>query len=176
MKVLRVAVAIFMLCVSVGVNGQSAGKPVPTSDGQSALDLMKTLAGAWQGSVTTDNPAWSTDKPLPLSIRVASHGNALIHELNTGGPEVTMFSLENGRLALMHYCDFGNRPYMVARPVTDGKTVEFDLVEFSGSDQIGHVSHGVFTIIDTNHHVEDWIFVPAGSKPVHAHMDFKRVQ
>jgi hypothetical protein len=100
----------------------------------------------------------------------------LIHELNTGGPEVTMFSLENGRLALMHYCDFGNRPYMVARPVTDGKTVEFDLVEFSGSDQIGHVSHGVFTIIDTNHHVEDWIFVPAGSKPVHAHMDFKRVQ
>jgi hypothetical protein len=176
MKVLRVAAAIFMLCVSVGANGQSAGRPVPTSDGQSALDLMKTLAGAWQGSVTTDNPAWSTDKPLPLSIRVASHGNALIHELNTGGPEVTMFSLENGRLALMHYCDFGNRPYMVARPVTDGKTVEFDLVEFSGSDQIGHVSHGVFTIIDTNHHVEDWIFVPAGSKPVHAHMDFKRVQ
>ena len=34
----------------------------------------------------------------------------------------------------------------------------------------------VFTIIDSNHHVEDWTFMPAGSKPVHAHMDFKRVQ
>jgi len=176
MRVLRFAVSIFMLGVCAGVYGQSAGKPITTSDGQAALDLMKTLAGTWQGSVTTDNPAWSTDKPLPLSIRVASHGNALIHELNTGGPEVTMFYLENGRLALMHYCDFGNRPYLVARPVTDGKTLEFDLVEFSGSDQIGHVSHGVFTIFDSNHHVEDWIFIPAGSKPVHAHIDFRRLQ
>ena len=176
MSVLRAAVSIFVLGVCVGAYGQSPGKPVASSDAQAALDLMKTLAGTWQGSITTDNPAWSTDKPMPLSIRVASHGNALIHELSTGGPEVTVFYLENGRLALMHYCDFGNRPYMVARPMTDGKTVEFDLVEYSGSDQVGHVSHGVFTTIDSNHHVEDWTFMPAGSKPVHAHLDFWRVQ
>ncbi len=176
MRVLRVAVSILMLGVFVGAYGQSAGTQVASFDGQAALDLMKTLAGTWQGSIATDNPAWSTDKPMPLSIRVASHGNALIHELDTGGPEVTMFYLENGRLALIHYCDFGNRPDMVARSMTDGKTLEFDLVKFSGSDQIGHVSHAVFTIIDSNHHIEDWTFMPAGSKPVHAHMDFKRVQ
>jgi hypothetical protein len=176
MRVLHVAVSIFMLGVCASSYGQSAGKPVASSDGLSTFDLMKTLAGTWQGSITTDNPAWSTDKPMPLSIRVAAHGNALIHELNTGGPEVTVFYLENGRMTLVHYCDFGNRPRLVAQPVTDGKTVEFDLVEFSGSDQIGHVSNGVFTIVDSNHHVEDWTFMPAGSKPVHAHMDFKRVQ
>jgi hypothetical protein len=176
MRVLRVAVSILMLGMCIGAHGQSADKLVASPDGQGALDLMKTLAGTWQGSITTDNPAWSTDKPMSLSIRVASHGNALIHELDTGGPEVTVFYLENGRLGLMHYCDFGNRPHLVARPVTDGKTIEFDLVEFTGSDQMGHVSHGVFTIIDSNHHVEDWIFLPAGSKPVHAHMDFKRTQ
>lgn len=176
MKVLRVAISISILSVCVAAYGQSPGKPVASSDAQPAFDLMKTLAGTWQGSITTDNPAWATDKPMPLSIRLASHGNALIHELNTGGPEVTMFYLENGRLALIHYCDFGNRPHMVARSSTDGKVVEFDLAEFSGSDQIGHVSHGVFTIIDSSHHVEDWIFIPAGSKPVHDHIDFKRLQ
>ncbi len=176
MRLLRAVVSILALAVCVGGYGQPAGKPVASTDGQAALDLMKTLAGTWKGSITTDNPAWSTDKPMPLSIRVASHGNALIHELGTGGPEVTVFYLENGRLALMHYCDFGNRPHLVARPGNDGKTIEFDLAEFSGSDQIGHVSHGVFTVIDSNHHVEDWIFIPAGSKPVHAHMEFMRVQ
>lgn len=156
--------------------GQSSGNSSVTSDTQATFALMKTLAGTWQGSVTTDNPAWATDKPMPLTIRVASHGNALIHELNTGGPEVTVFYMENGHLALVHYCDFGNRPHMVARPLADGKVIEFDLQEYPGSDQIGHVIHGTFTIIDANHHVEDWVFLPAGNKPVHAHLDFKRVQ
>ncbi len=113
---------------------------------------------------------------MPLSIRVASHGNALIHELNTGGPELTVFYMENERLALVHYCDFGNRPHMIARPMADGKVIEFDLVDYPGTDQIGHVSHGVFTVVDSNHHVEDWTFLPSGSKPVHAHIAFVRVQ
>lgn len=176
MKMLRGAVsALLMLAVCVVAYGQSSGKPVAISDAQASFDLIRTLAGTWQGSITSDNPAWSTDKPVPLSIRIASHGNAVIHELNTGGPEVTMFYLEDGRLTLLHYCDLGNLPHMVARSMTDAKTVEFDLVGFSGSDQIGHVSHAVFTIIDSNHHIEDWIFSPTGSKPVHVHMDFKRL-
>jgi len=137
---------------------------------------MKTLAGNWQGPVTTDNPAWSTDKPMSLSVRIASHGNALIHELNTGGPEVTVFYLDNDRLTLLHYCDFGNRPHMVARPSADGRTVEFDLVDAPGSNQVGHVSHGVFTFIDANHHIEDWTFTLADGTLVHGHLDFKRVQ
>jgi hypothetical protein len=176
MRVFRVAVSIFMLSVCALAHGQSSAKPVASSDAQRSFDLLKTLAGTWKDSITTDNAAWATDQPMPLSIRVASSGNALIHELSTPGPEVTVFYLDTDHLTLLHYCDFANRPHMVARPMTDGKTLEFDLVEFSGSDQIGHVSHGVFTIFDSNHNVEDWTFIPAGSKPVHAHMDFKRVQ
>lgn len=175
MRPFRIAVSFVLLALCAVAYGQSAGKPVPGPDGQAAFETLKTLAGTWQGSITTDSPAWATDKPIPLSIRLASHGNALVHELDTGGPEITVFYLEDGRLALIHYCDFGNRPHMVALPSTDKKTVEFNLAEFSGSDQMGHVSHGVFTIIDANHHVEDWTFMPTGSKPVHAHIDFRRV-
>jgi hypothetical protein len=175
MKSSRFLFFFVMLTACALAHMQSPDKPATISDAQRTFDTMKALAGSWQGSVTTDNPAWSTGKPMPLLIRVASHGNALIHELNTGGPEVTVFYIESDRLVLVHYCDFGNRPQMVARPSPDGKTIDFDLKDFSGSDQVGHVSRGVFTIIDPDHHFEDWTFMLANGKPVHAHIDFKRV-
>jgi hypothetical protein len=174
-KLLRL-VSIVMLSVCALAHGQSSAKPVASSDAQKSLDLLKTLAGSWKGAITTDNPAMSTDQPMPLSIRVASQGNALIHELSTPGPEVTVFYLDNDHLTLIHYCDYGNRPHMVARPSADGKTVEFDLIDAPGSNQVGHVSHWVFTIIDASHHFEDVQFTLANGTLVHAHMDFKRVQ
>lgn len=175
MKVVRLVSSIVMLTLCSVTYGQLPGRAAAISDAQKNFDLMKTLAGTWQGSVTSDNPAWSTDKPIALSIRVASHGNALVHELNTGTPEVTVFYVESDRLTLIHYCDFGNRPHMAAPPSADGKTVEFELVDFAGGNKVGHVSHGMFTIIDSDHHLEDWTFILPGDKPVHAHMDFKRV-
>ena len=176
MRVLRVALSIFMMGVCVLTQGQPSAKPVASSGAQRSFDLLKTLAGTWKGSITTDNAAWATDQPMPLSIRVASSGNALIHELSTPGPEVTVFYLDSDHLTLMHYCDFGNRPHMVARPSADGKTVEFDLVDAPGSDDVGHVSHWVFTIIDAGHHIEDAVFTLANGTLVHGHLDFKRVQ
>jgi phage tail protein X len=89
---------------------------------------------------------------------------------------VTMFYLDNNRLTLVHYCDAGNRPRMVARTSPDGKTVEFDFLDVSGSTQYGHMHHAVFTTIDANHHVEDWTYMMPGDKPVHAHMDLTRAQ
>lgn len=177
MKLLRLA-SILMLSVCALGHGQSFAKPDASSDAQKSFDLMKTLAGNWKGPITTDNPAWATPpgQLMPLSIRVASHGNAVIHELSTPGPEVTVFYLDNDRLSLLHYCDFGNRPHMVARPSADGKTAEFDLLEAPGSNQIGHVSHAVFTILDANHHIEDWTFTLGDGTAVHGHLDFKRVQ
>lgn len=172
MKPFRLALTALPLFACVLASGQSAGI---TSNAPASLDTMKALAGTWQGSITTDSPAWATDKPLPLTIRVASHGNALVHELDTGGPEITVFYTEGDHLALVHYCDFGNRPHMATHSSVNGKVITFDLTEAPGSDQIGHVSKAVFTLIDANHHTEDWVFLPTGQKPLHAHMDFKRV-
>ena len=187
----RSLVSIFMLSVCALAHGQSTEKPASTSDApkstsqpvaisdaQKSFDLLKTLEGNWKGPIMTEDPEWAKSNGIPMSvsIRVASHGNALIHELNTGGPEVTVFYLDDDRLTLMHYCDFGNRPHLVARPSADGKTVEFDLIAAPGSNAIGHVSHAVFTIIDANHHIEDWTFMLADGALVHGHLDFRRVQ
>jgi hypothetical protein len=78
-------------------------------------------------------------------------------------------------LNLIHYCDAGNRPHMVAKTSPDSKTVEFDFVDISGGTEHGHMHHAVFTVIDANHHTEDWTYMLPGDKPVHAHFDLQRV-
>jgi len=87
-----------------------------------------------------------------------------------------MFYLDGDRLMLTHFCDAGNRPRMAARVSPDGNTIEFDFVDVSGSTKHGHMDHAVFTIIDANHHTEDWTYMMPGDKPMHAHIDLQRVQ
>src|SRR5262249_41630746 len=73
-----------------------------------------------------------------------------------------------------HYCDAGNRPHMVARTSPDGKKIEFDFADLSGGNQYGHMYHAVFTIVDADHHTEDWTYLMPGDKPMQAHMDLQR--
>jgi len=166
-----------LLALSTHASAQSAA--------QKSFDELKSLAGTWKGPYTLDPPDkdMSSDKPLYVTLRVTSRGNALLHEIKQPGtPDdpkhddpVTMIYLDNDRLNLVHYCDAGNRPHMVARPSPDGKTVEFDFADLSGGNQYGHMYHAVFRIIDANHHSEDWTFMMPGDKPMHAHMDLQRV-
>ena len=157
----------------------------PQSDAQKSFSELKALAGTWTGPVTLDPPVPELAKePLWVTMRVTSRGNAVVHEFKKPGtPDdvtkddpVTTFYVDNDRLTLVHYCDAGNRPRMVARPSTDGKTVEFDFVDVSGSTAMGNMYHAVFTTIDANHHTEDWVYMMPGNKPMHAHADLTRVQ
>lgn len=160
--------------------------PSAPSDAQKSFEQLKNLAGTWTGSATVDppQPEWN-NAPLQVTLRVTSRGNALVHEMRdpttaddptkTDHP-VTMLYLDGDHLTLVHYCDAGNRPRMVARKSTDGKTTEFDFADLSGGNDYGHMYHAVFTVIDANHHTEDWTFMMPGDKPMHAHMDLRRTQ
>ena len=155
------------------------------SDAQKSFDKLKALAGTWQGDVTIDPPQadMGNGTKMQLSLRVTSRGNALVHEMREAGkPDdpnrfdhpVTMLYLDSDRLLLTHYCDAGNRPRMVARTSSDGKTVEFDFLDVAGGTQYGHMDHAVFTFVDANHHTEEWTFMMPGDKPVHARMELQR--
>lgn len=159
----------------------------PQSDAQKSFTQLKALAGKWKGTVTVDPPMpqIKNGEMGYITMRVTSRGNALVHEMvdptKTGDPTkydhpVTMLYLDSDHLTLVHYCDAGNRPRMVARTSPDGKTVEFDLVDVSGTTAYGHMQHAVFTTIDANHHIEEWTFMMPGEKPVHARMDVTRVE
>jgi hypothetical protein len=176
-----------VLALSCAVTfAQSSATAAVQPDAQKSFDALKTLAGNWEGPVTVDpaDPHMSMDKPMHISMRITSRGNALVHEMQESGTPldpakydhpVTMFYLDSDRLTLVHYCDAGNRPRMVARKTPDGKTVEFDFAELSGGNQFGHMYHAVFTTVDANHHTEDWTYMMPGDKPMHAHFDLQRV-
>jgi hypothetical protein len=164
---------------------KAADKPAP-SEAQKSFATMKTFAGEWEGAASVaEMPEMSDGKPLHISLRVTSRGNALVHEMQEANTlldatkydhPVTMFYVDGEQVNLVHYCDAGNRPHMIGKLSPDGKTVEFALVDVSGSTKPGHMEHAVFTSIDANHHTEDWTFMMPGDKAIHAHFDLQRTK
>lgn len=158
------------------------------SDAQKSFDSLKTLAGDWEGPVTVNPPMPEMSggsNIMHISLRVTSRGNAIVHEMQESGTPldpkkydhpVTMLYLNNEQLNLVHYCDAGNRPHMVARKSADGKTVEFDFADMTGGNDFGHMYHSVFTFIDADHHIEDWTYMMPGDKPIHAHFELHRAK
>ncbi|HWZ44851.1 MAG TPA: hypothetical protein VNW97_15355 [Candidatus Saccharimonadales bacterium] len=149
------------------------------SDAQQSFDKLKTLAGSWEGQVTTTPQDAAMDGKLQVSFRVTSRGNALMHEMTGAGSAddpITMLYMDQDRLLLTHYCDAGNRPRMTGKMSADGKTVEFQFLDVAGSTQYGHMHHAVITFLDANHHTEDWTFLLKGDKLVHAHFDLQRTK
>ena len=191
MKSLRFVLSVALMSLSAVAFAQtdqqksdpqkSSVAPVP-SEAQKSFTTMKSLAGEWEGPVNVPEvPEMSNGKPLHVSLRVTSRGHVLVHELQEAGTPldatkydhpVTMLYLDGDQLTLVHYCDAGNRPRMIGKMSPDGKTVEFELKDISGSTE-HHMHHGVFTIIDANHHTEDWTFM-MNDKPIHAHFDLHR--
>jgi hypothetical protein len=183
MKSHRIPLSLVVLAGMLLVAAESFAQSAQT-DAQKSFDTLKTLAGTWKGPVTaTPQQDWD-NKPIWVSLRLTSRGNALVHEMKEPGtPDdpnhddpITMLYLDGDRLMLTHYCDAGNRPRMTAKASPDGKTIEFDFLDVAGGTQFGHMHHAVFTIIDANHHAEDWTYMMPGDKPLHAHVDLQRVR
>ena len=185
MKPLRLTVCFGILAALCAptftrVFAQSEGKK---SDAQMSFDKLKTLAGTWKGALKVEPPQPNMPDKGWVSLRVTSRGNAIVHEMKQPGtPDdptkddpITMLYLDQDRLLLTHYCDAGNRPRMAGKMLADGKTVEFDFLDVAGSTQYGHMHHAVFTILDENHHTEEWTYM-AGDQPVHARFELERAK
>jgi len=172
MKSHRLTISLILLFVSAAAFAQT--------DAQKSFDKLKTLSGSWQGRVTTVPPHPDMEGKLAqISLRTTSMGNALMHEATAEGrPDdpISILYLDGDRLLLTHYCDAGNRPRMTGAMSPDGKKVEFDFLDVAGSTQHGHMHHAVFTLIDADHHIEDWTYMEPGDKPIHAHFDLQRTK
>lgn len=172
---------------SYAMTHAAAQTAVQAGDARKSFEQLKLLAGTWEARVTTVPPMADMEKGIPgeVSLRVTSRGNAIVHEMKqAGAPDdptkydhpVTMIYLDSDRLLLTHYCDAGNRPRMVGKVSADGKTVDFDFLDVAGSTEYGHMHHAKFTVIDANHHTEDWTYMMPGDKPMWAHMELTRTK
>lgn len=190
MKSIRVMLSLVLLLSLTSALAQTGSqKGQPQTDAEKSFALLKTLAGNWEGAVKMEGHDHGNGSGVPenmqVSLRVTSRGNALVHEMGGLDPKedptkydhpVTMFYLDDGKLMLTHFCDAGNRPRMAAKVSPDGKTIEFDFVDLSGSDKFGHMYHAVITIIDADHHTEKWVFQLPDGKTMGGEMDLQRVK
>ena len=185
MKSLRLALtmaSVMALC-TIAFTTAFAQSATQKSNAEMSFDKLKSLAGTWKGAISVDPPQTGMGGEGWVSFRVTSRGNALVHEMKQPGtPDdpskddpITMLYLDEGRLLLTHYCDAGNRPRMAGKMSADGKTVEFDFLDVAGGTQYGHMHHAVFTLVDDNHHIEEWTYM-AGDKPIHARFDLQRAK
>ncbi len=190
MRSIRVMLSLVLLVSLTSALAQTGPqKEQPQTDAEKSFALLKTLAGTWEGPVKMEGHDHGNGNGAPenvqVSLRVTSRGNALVHEMGdlnrTDDPTkydhpVTMFYLDEGKLMLTHFCDAGNRPRMAAKISPDGKTAEFDFVDVSGSDKFGHMYHAVITVIDANHHTEEWQYRLPDGKLMGGRMDLQRVK
>jgi hypothetical protein len=155
MKALRTAVAI----VAVLTSALAGTLAFAASDAQKSFEQLKSLSGSWQGKA-------SSGKPVQVDFRATSRGSALMSEIKGGEDMITMFNLDGERLLMTHYCGAGNQPRMLATASPDGKTITFDFLDATNlaSPEAGHMHHVVISMLEANHHTEEWNYVDHGKE------------
>src|ERR1051326_4125632 len=127
-------VATLMLAGSITLRADQGAAQKHAS---AEFERMKSLVGTWKG--TTDMGQGPID--MTLQYRLLAGGTVLEERVFAGTPNemVTMYYDKNGKLALTHYCMFGNRPGMLLKSA-DEKSLKFDFDELCGID-VAHESH-----------------------------------
>jgi len=164
MKSLRFSLSLVLLLAATGAFSQTAT--------QKSFDQLKTLTGSWEGKN-------SQGKPLQVVFRDTAGGSALMSEIMGEGHEdmISMIHLDGAnRLLMTHYCGAGNQPRMAATVSPDGKTFTFAFFDGTNlaSPDAGHMQRAVFTILDANHHTEEWTFNAGAGKEMKEFFDLRR--
>ena len=106
-----------------------ADEPVKAKKGSPEFERMKTLVGAWKGKADIGHG------PMDMTVqyRLLAGGSVLEERVFEGTPHemITMYYDQGGKLALTHYCVFGNRPGMTLKS-SDDTTLKFDFDKTCG--------------------------------------------
>lgn len=131
------------------------------TDAQKAFAAIKNLPGAWEGKRADGST-------FDVTFKLTSAGTAVMSEILVPDEDmISMFHLDGpNRLLLTHYCAAGNQPRMQASFSRDGKTITFNYVDATNlaSPDAGHMQRMVLTIVDADHHTEEWTFADHGKQ------------
>jgi hypothetical protein len=152
---------ILIAVLAFAATGCLAQTATPT-EAQKAFAAIKGLPGTWEGKAPNG-------APLRVDFKVTAGGSAVMSEIMGKGPEdmITMFHLDGPeRLLMTHYCGSGNQPRMQASVSPDGKVITFNFVDATNlaAPDAGHMQRMVLTLVDDNHHTEEWTFVDHGKE------------
>jgi hypothetical protein len=145
------AVCIIVLLAGPTVFAQSSS--------QKSFEKLKSLAGSWEGK-------GSNGQSVRESYRLTANGSALMSEIEGEHNMISMFHLDGDRLLMTHYCAAGNQPRMKALSSGNGSSVVFDFLDATNlaNPEVGHMHRAVFTILDTDHLTEEWVWKQNGKE------------
>ena len=125
---LTMVCATLLLTASVAFSVEEPPKARPASP---EFERLKALVGTWKGTVDMGQG------PIEMvaQYRLLAGGSVLEERCFAGTPNemITMFYDKDGKLALTHYCVFGNRPSMAFKSA-DSKSIRFDFDKSCGID------------------------------------------
>jgi hypothetical protein len=163
MKFSRLFVALLALAATMAAAArQEDQKPQENS----AFDQLKTLSGDWTATTLEGGKEMSA----PVTFRLASGGSVLMSDLAPGMAHemITMFHRDGGDLLATHYCLTGNQSRMRAVPNADPNVISFELKDITNlpAPAAPHMVGVKFTLLDANHHTEDWTIMVHGQTAV----------
>jgi hypothetical protein len=129
------------------------------TDAQKAFATIKNMPGTWEGD--------SRMGPVQVTFKVISGGSAVQSEILGNEDMISMFNMDGAdRLLMTHYCAAQNQPRMQASVSADGKTITFNYIDATNlaSPDAGHMQKMVLTLVDDNHHTEEWTFADHGKE------------
>lgn len=139
----------------------TAAAALAQTDAQKAFARIKGMPGTWEGK-------GSEGQPLQVTFKVTSAGSAVMSEIVAPGHDmISMINMDGAnRLLLTHYCSVGNQPRMQASVSPDGNILTFNYVDATNlsSPDAGHMRRMILTMLDENHHTEEWTFVDHGKE------------
>jgi len=112
-----------LLAGSLCANAGETAKADKARSDSPEFERMKTLVGTWTGKADMGQGPIE----MTLQYRLLAGGSVLEERCFVGTPNemVTMYYDNGGKLAMTHYCVFGNRPAMLLKS-SDARTIKFD--------------------------------------------------
>lgn len=148
MRIRIATLAVIPVLLLAAVTGHSQSKVA------GGFDRLKTLVGEWQAT-------GEDGKPVTSSFRLVSNDTALEETFQSDKDHemVTLYTADEGRVAMTHYCSMGNQPRLET-PVVSATSDEF-VFAFTGvtnlaSPEEQHMHRMVVQIDDADHFTETW--------------------
>jgi hypothetical protein len=132
----------------------TAAPILATTYSAAAFKKLLSLAGDWEGKDEHGMVVKTTFKPM-------ASNTAVMETLAMSGMDemVSLYSVDQDSIALVHYCPTNNQPRM--RAIPDSEDVKDLVFEFQGAGNLkspsaGHQQHLVIRFDDSNHITETW--------------------
>jgi hypothetical protein len=143
-----------LACLVLLLGSLTAPRLLASPHSTAAFQKLLSLSGAWEGKDEHGMVVKTTFKAM-------ARNTAVMETLAMSDMDemVSLYSVDQDRIALIHYCPTNNQPRMQATPDSDDvKELTF---EFQGAANLktpsaGHQHHLVIRFEDANHITETW--------------------